>query len=126
VVLEVTLEVGGRVGSVTGAKLSFGCPVEPNVVKATGPEDDGNMMGSHVVLDRRREGWLNLQGDFIKNALISHKLWGGWRVGSNQNHNLRAVRGFRTCEFHHISLPERTLSIGYCPAASPLRLWSVR
>jgi putative phosphoribosyl transferase len=26
--------------------------------------------------------------------------------------------GFRTCEFHHISLPDRSLSIEYCPAAA--------
>ena len=111
-VLEVTLEVGGRVGSVTGAKLSFGCPIEPNVVKTTGLKDHGNMMGSHVVLDRRCEGRLNLQNDFIEDALISHKLSGGSWVGSNQSHNLRSVHRFRTCEFHHISGPERTLSIG--------------
>src|SRR5215216_5863449 len=111
-VLEVTLEVGGRVGSVTGAKLSFGSPVEPNVVKATGLKDHGNMMGSHVVLDRRCEGRLNLQGDFIENGLISHKLPGALWLARIQSHNVRSVRGFRTCEFHHISLPERTLSIG--------------
>jgi len=34
-----------------------------------------------------------------------------------QSHNVPSVPGFRTCEFHHISLPERALSIEYCPTA---------
>jgi hypothetical protein len=72
VVVEVAFEFGGRMGAITGAKSSFAGPVESYVVKATGPEYDGNVMGSHVLLYGRRQGRLYLQSDFIENALMRH------------------------------------------------------
>ena len=83
VVLQVAFELSARVGSIVSAKLSPGSPIEPNVVKTAGPKDAGNVMGSHVVLDRRRKSRLNLQGDLIENTWISHTLSGGLWVGSN-------------------------------------------
>jgi hypothetical protein len=72
VILQVALELSRRVSPITGAKPSWGALVEPDVVKTTAPKYDGNVMGPHVVLDGRGEGWLNLQCDFIKNGLVGH------------------------------------------------------
>jgi hypothetical protein len=67
-VVEVAFEVGGGMGPIAGAKFSFPSLIESNVVKATGPEYGGNVMGSHVLLDSRRQGRRYLQGDFVENG----------------------------------------------------------
>jgi len=67
-VVEVALEIGGGMGPIAGAKSSFTGLIESYAVKATGPEYAGNVMGSHVLLGRRRQGGLYLQGDFIENG----------------------------------------------------------
>ena len=85
--MKVAFELGGRMGAIAGAKLSLAGPVESYVVKTTGAEYDGNVMGSHVVLDGRCEGWLYLQGDFIENGLIGHWVPEGRRSSRIQNYN---------------------------------------
>jgi len=74
-------------GAIAGAKLSLAGPVESYVVKTTGAEYDGNVMGSHILLDGRRQGRLYLQGDFIENGLIGHGVREGRRSSRIQNYN---------------------------------------
>src|SRR6186997_2894288 len=73
-VVEVALEVGGGMGAIAGAKFSFAGLVESYVVKATGLEYAGNVIGSHIALDGSDQGRLYLQGDFVENGWIRHGL----------------------------------------------------
>ena len=95
--MEVALELGGRMGPIAGAKFSFAGSVESYVVKAPGPEYDGNVMGSHIVLDSRRQGRLYLQGDFIENAWIGHAVPEGRRSSRNPKTRIYKTRLCSSC-----------------------------
>jgi hypothetical protein len=66
VLAQIALQIGHSLGFVAGAKAGWRGPVESNPVEAPAAEDVGDVLSSHVFFNGRRQGRVDLEGDFIE------------------------------------------------------------